>query len=128
PRQPATTVQPSRPGTRALAGAPGLAAAPLPARRPSVCAASTCPALFQLLADPAVAALPAGVVGQRALEFDRIEIGPVGGGEIEFRVGELPEQEVADALLATGAHAEIRCRQVGQRKLPGKHVFVDLLR
>ncbi len=42
-----------------------------------------------------------------------VEIGPQTSGEVELGVGQLPEQEVADALLAAGADEQIRLGRVG---------------
>ena len=44
------------------------------------------------------------------VERGGIEIGPQRVGEIELGVGELPQQEIADALLAAGADEEVRLR------------------
>ena len=38
------------------------------------------------------------------------EVGPIGGREIEFAVGALEGQVVADTLLAAGADDEVRVR------------------
>src|SRR5262245_25800877 len=54
----------------------------------------------QLLARAAEAALARPVRGECRLEGLRAEIRPERLGEMQLRVGELPQQEVADALLA----------------------------
>src|SRR5689334_17457276 len=47
--------------------------------------------------------LPAGEVGDGLLEVVVTEVRPQRVAEEELRVGEVPEQEVADAMLAAGA-------------------------
>src|SRR5262245_56872351 len=56
------------------------------------------------------AALPAPVVTERPLELLVVEVGPQHVTEIELRVCEIPQQEVADAMLAAGADEQIRVR------------------
>ena len=63
---------------------------------------------------PLVAVAGAGGVGVEELPglvqgFGR-EVGPIGGREIEFAVGALEGQVVADTLLAAGADDEVRVR------------------
>jgi hypothetical protein len=66
------------------------------------------------LATAAEASLPATVITQRADKLQLAKIGPQHGGEVQFRVGEIPQQEVADAGIAAGADAQIRFRQVAE--------------
>src|SRR5215218_6738775 len=61
-------------------------------------------------AEPALALCE---VGQRRLERCVVEIRPERVGEIKLGVREIPQQEVADALLAAGAY-----EQVGFRRQP----------
>ena len=53
----------------------------------------------------------------RRVERGRVEVRPQQVGEIELGVGELPEQEIADALLAAGADEEIGLGRVRHRKV-----------
>src|SRR5690242_3432559 len=61
-----------------------------------------------LAADAAIAPLPSPVLRDRLLEVALLEIGPQGIHEHQLGVGALPEQEIADALLAAGADQQIR--------------------
>jgi hypothetical protein len=67
-----------------------------------------------LVARQAEAPLPAREIAQRSLEFGLVEIGPERVAEIELGVGQVPEQEIADALLAARADEEIGFRRAGQ--------------
>ena len=55
----------------------------------------------------AEAPLAAGVPGERRIERRGVEVGPEDVGEVQLRVGELPQQEIADALLAAGADQQV---------------------
>src|SRR5215469_11793652 len=55
----------------------------------------------------AEAAVALSVRPQRAQEVDPPESGPVGVAEVELRVGALPEQETAQALLAGGPDDQV---------------------
>src|ERR1700690_2890681 len=44
------------------------------------------------------------------------ELGPERVAEIQFGVREIPQQEIADALLAPGADQQVRIRRPGQGK------------
>jgi hypothetical protein len=52
-------------------------------------------------------------IGQRRA----VEVRPVFVGEVELGVRELPQQEIADALLAAGADEEIGLRRIGHRQV-----------
>src|SRR6185437_3127976 len=69
-------------------------------------------ALRELLAGAPEAALPAAVGGDGFVERLGAEVGPQRVGEVELGVGELPEEEVGDALLAAGADEEVGLRRV----------------
>src|SRR5690554_7396075 len=73
----------------------------------------------------AEATLAALEVGQRLVEGLGIEIGPQQWREVELGIGQLPEDEVGDALLAAGADAEIHRRHPGQAQLAGEGGLVD---
>ena len=53
----------------------------------------------------------------RLIQRVGIEIGPERIGEIQLGIGELPHQEVADALLTAGTDEQIRFRRVRHRKM-----------
>ena len=57
--------------------------------------------------DPAVPALALLVVGHRLQQVAAPEVGPQHVGDPDLRVGDLPEQEVADAHLAAGADEQV---------------------
>ncbi|KAG0779054.1 hypothetical protein G6F22_010861 [Rhizopus arrhizus] len=63
---------------------------------------------------------------QRLLQQFGIEVRPQGLGEPQLGVGQLPQQEVADAGIAAGADEQVRGRQVGQGHLAAQQRFVDL--
>ena len=72
---------------------------------------------MQLLAGAAEAPLAAAVRSDRLVERRGVEVGPQRLGEVELAIGELPQQEVADALLAAGADEQIRLRGVIDREV-----------
>src|ERR1700761_5544499 len=85
-------------------------------------------ALGDLVAGPAKAAFAAGVVIDRALQTDLIEVRPQGFGEIQLGIGQLPQQEIADAELAAGTDEQIQRRQVRQGHPMAEQGFVDIVR
>src|SRR5512146_666010 len=66
------------------------------------------PGLRQLSGREAEAPLPARKELERGRELLAVEVGPEAIAEIELRVGDVPEQEVADPPLAAGADQEVR--------------------
>src|ERR1700757_774415 len=54
-----------------------------------------------------------------------LEAGPQAIEKDQLRIGALPEQEVADALLAAGADQEIGVGDVAGQQMPGEHRLVD---
>ena len=56
------------------------------------------------------------------------EVGPEGFGNINLRVGNLPEQEVAHPQLAAGANQQIRVRHPARIEMLGNDFLVDVLR
>src|SRR5260370_16028126 len=60
-----------------------------------------------LRSQTAIAPFALLVVCQRGIEFRTPEIGPKRLGDVNFRVGDLPQQEIADAHLAAGADDQI---------------------
>src|SRR5688572_5889962 len=71
-------------------------------------------------------ALAVREVRERGLELGQVELGPEAFAEVELRVREVPEQEIADAPLAAGADEEIRIRQAVERERFGEQAFVDV--
>src|SRR5579871_6366678 len=61
-----------------------------------------------LLCGGSIAPLSAGVFQQRLAQVREGEIRPEHGSKIKFRVGRLPEQEIAEPLLAAGADEQVR--------------------
>src|SRR5579872_2300394 len=55
-----------------------------------------------------VAPLTPAIIGDRLFEVGAAEIGPQRLGKDQLGIGALPEQEIADALLAAGADKKIR--------------------
>src|SRR5690606_11356709 len=70
-------------------------------------------AVGQLLAGAPEAAFPRTIPLESLIEIAGPEVGPVALGEVEFCVGQLPDQEVGNALLAPGTDEEIRFRGIG---------------
>ncbi len=60
-----------------------------------------------VFAEAAEAAFAALVVGDGFEEMDAAEVGPEAVGDEDLGVGDLPEEEVGDALLAGGADDEV---------------------
>src|SRR2546422_4204174 len=75
-------------------------------------------------ADPAVTPRKGG---ERGIELGSAELGPQAIGEVQLRIGHLPEQEVADAHLAAGADEKVRVRRMRQRHELAQPCFVELL-
>src|SRR5205823_12803264 len=55
--------------------------------------------------------------GDGRAERRSVEMGPKQVGEIKLGIGELPEQEVGETLLASGAYEKIRLRSVSHRQV-----------
>ena len=58
------------------------------------------------------------VTSERTEEVDLSESGPVGVTEIKFGICALPEQEVRQALLATGADHQVGIRLTCRVEMP----------
>src|SRR5690606_8903222 len=78
-----------------------------------------------LLARAAEASLAPAERLDRAVERDDVEVGPERVGEIQLGVGELPQQEITDALLAAGADEQIGLGRVGHRQVRRQRGFAD---
>src|SRR5919108_638203 len=62
---------------------------------------------------------------QRVLEMRHVEIRPQCLAEVQLGVGEIPQQEIADAVIAAGADEQVRVAGVGQRQLARETLLVD---
>ena len=60
--------------------------------------------------DPSVSAFPLLVVFEYLVKLFLAEIRPVGGRDIYFSIGDLPQQEIADAHLPAGPDQQVRIR------------------
>src|SRR5471032_1052311 len=78
-------------------------------------------------ADAAIPPLAFAELVDRLLEMFLAEIGPQRVDEHQFGVGALPEQEVTDALLSTGADKQIRIGDACGQQLTLEGHFVDLI-
>ena len=65
-------------------------------------------------------------IAQGLAECGGIHVRPQCFGEPQLGVGELPQQEVADAQVAPGADEEVGRREVGQRGVRAEGGFVDV--
>src|SRR5260370_108323 len=73
----------------------------------------------------AVATFAAVIVAQRFLEIGLAAIPPQRRGEDELGIRRLPQQEIADALLAAGADDEIGIRHVRGEQVTREQALVD---
>src|SRR6266571_1480905 len=74
------------------------------------------------------APLPHLVRPQRAEEVDLPEARPIHVDEVQFGVGELPQEEVRDPLLSARAEYEVRIRQVRRVEALREELLVDVVR
>src|SRR5580658_5121159 len=80
------------------------------------------------VSDQSKAPVAPGVFLQRLEKLRLAEIGPERGGDDQFRVGNLPQQKIADAHLAAGANEKVRVRIMAGVKVLRDHLFVDFRR
>ena len=76
---------------------------------------------------PAEPARAPGELEQRLVEGGRAEVRPQAVGEHELGVGGLPDEEVADPLLAAGADDEVGVRQAARVQRLADRPLVDLV-
>ncbi len=76
-------------------------------------------------AEAAEAAFALLVVVDGFEQVDAAEVGPKAVGDEDFGVGDLPEEEVGDALLAGGADDEVGVGHVRGVEVGGELRFVD---
>src|SRR6478672_9285353 len=81
-----------------------------------------------LAADAAIATIAATELGDGPFEMLLAEVGPQGVDEHQLGIGALPEQEIADALLAAGADQEVGIGHAGGQQLAFEQILVDALR
>src|SRR6187551_3630252 len=84
--------------------------------------------LIELASSSAEAALAAGVLLERGVQVAFLEVRPEPVHEDELRVGELPEEEVRDPLLAGRPDEQVRLEQLRVRERGGEGVLVHVLR
>src|SRR5260370_28874648 len=77
--------------------------------------------------DCAEAALAKLVGGDRAQKFALAEIGPQRIGEIEFGVGEVKQEKIADAQFSRGSNEQVGIGKPGGRQLARDQLLVDLI-
>jgi hypothetical protein len=77
------------------------------------------------LAQAAEAALALLVVLDGLQQVDAAEVGPEAVGDEDLRVGDLPQQEVRDALLARGADDQVGVGHVPRVEVVGDVVLVE---
>ena len=75
--------------------------------------------------DGAVAAFAFLEVEEGFEETGAVEVGPEGFGDEDFGVGDLPEEEIADAHFAAGANQEIGIGKIGCVEMAGEIFFSD---
>src|SRR6266571_7031125 len=79
----------------------------------------------QLIAGTPKTPLPGLIIAQCPMQLAGIEIGPVDLGKIEFGIGQLPEQEIADPHLAAGADEKVRIRHLRGKEIAVEHGIID---
>src|SRR5690606_20422056 len=82
---------------------------------------------LELLGARTVATVAAAEFADGMLEVVLREIRPQPVDEEQLGIGRLPEQEVADALLAAGADQQIRVRNAFGEQMAPDQVLVDVL-
>src|SRR5690349_11431392 len=82
--------------------------------------------LLDLLAGAPEAPLALAIGLDRQVQRGGVEVRPQRFGEVQLAVGELPEQEVADALLAAGADEQVGLRRVRHREVARRVGFPHL--
>src|SRR5258708_4837916 len=85
-----------------------------------------CPA-GALTADAAIATFAPAELGDRLLEMLLAEIGPQRVDEHQLGIGALPEQEIADPLLAAGPDQKVGIGHAGSEQFALEQILVDAL-
>ena len=76
----------------------------------------------------AVAPFALLVIHECLVQVPAPEVGPQGVGDPDLGIGDLPEQEVGDAQLATGADQQVRIGLAGGVQVLGEGRRVELVR
>src|SRR5947209_13127582 len=71
--------------------------------------------------------LPLAEPQECLVQLSRVEIGPQNIGNVEFRIGNLPQEKVADAVLTARPDEQIRVREVGAVEVTADRGLVDVL-
>src|SRR5262252_2046175 len=79
-------------------------------------------------ADAAIASFTPAKLGDRLLQMLLAEVRPQRVDEHQLGIGALPQQEIADPLLAAGADQQVRVGQTRRQKLALEQVLVDMVR
>src|SRR5262249_43928606 len=86
-----------------------------------------CSAGGALSGDTAIATFASAELSDGLLEVLLAEVGPQRVDEHQFGVGALPQQEIADALLAAGADQEIGIAHARSEQFTLEALLVDLV-
>jgi len=78
--------------------------------------------------DRAEAPIAALVLPDRGEEVGAAKVGPEDVGEDQLGVGELPQQEVRDPILAGGSHQHVGVGHVGRVQVAAQDLLVDAAR
>src|ERR1700746_4025085 len=74
--------------------------------------------------EAAVAALAFLKIEQGLVKLGAAEIGPKSFGDINFGIGYLPQEEIADAHFAAGANQQVGIRQSGGVEMLRNHLLI----
>src|SRR3974390_128616 len=80
----------------------------------------------ELLRNPAESALALGEELECGVQMRRRELRPQRIGKIQFRIGKIPQQEIADPAFAAGADQEIGIGNAGRGETAADLRLVDV--
>ena len=80
-----------------------------------------------ILLDQSVTAVAGGILLHGLLECGLVEVGPQRVGEVEFGIGCLPEEEVAQTVLAACAYDQIGVGDAGRVERLREALFGDVV-
>src|SRR5688572_24861762 len=83
--------------------------------------------VVQLLAREAITPLARGKRFQRRLQVRNLEIRPQDVADVNFGVREIPQQEIADAVIAAGADEQVRIGNIREFQFGREAFFVDVI-
>src|SRR5688500_15987376 len=81
--------------------------------------------LTRLLTRQAVTSFTARERRERHLELRQAEIWPQRIADVQLGVRQVPQQEIADAVITAGAYEQVRVRQIGERELATEAGLID---